>query len=107
VSSCTVRRTSHDWSNLIRSIIFPGFLIPAVILGLVYYRLAIAYLNTGRDLRRMESNSRSPILSGFSELLEGIITVRAFAAEHRFLCEQHKKVDLSMQMHYTFQMVNR
>ncbi|KAG1751897.1 hypothetical protein EDB19DRAFT_1870900 [Suillus lakei] len=33
----------------------------------------VLYLKTGRDLRRMESNSRSPIFSGFGELLEGIV----------------------------------
>jgi hypothetical protein len=72
----------------------PLFVLPAVILGYVYYRLGIAYLrvgmlsssvqmlkhplvirNTGRDLLRMESNSRSPIFSTFSELLAGIVSV--------------------------------
>jgi hypothetical protein len=51
-------------------------LFPAFVLGYIYYRLALGYLNTGRDLRRMESNSRSPIFSDFGELLEGIVTVR-------------------------------
>ena len=58
-------------SLLIVSIVFPGFLIPATIIGFIYIRLGIRYLNTGRDLRRMESNSRSPIFSGFAELLDG------------------------------------
>ena len=57
--------------------------------------IAIGYLNTGRDLRRMESNSHSPIFSGFSELLEGIVTVRAFSAEQRFLENLYTKVDLA------------
>lgn len=52
-------------------IIFPGLIFPAVFIGFFFYRLAIGYLNTGRDLRRMESNSRSPVFSGFAELLEG------------------------------------
>jgi len=43
----------------------------------------------------MESNSRSPIFSGFGELLEGIVTVRAFSAEKRFLDGLHSKVDLT------------
>jgi hypothetical protein len=64
--------------------------------------LAIGYLNTGRDLRRMESNSRSPIFSGFGELLEGIVTVRAFSAEQRFLDSLHVKVDLTTQVSIIF-----
>jgi len=46
----------------------------------------------------MESNSRSPIFSGFGELLEGIVTVRAFSAEKRFLDGLHSKVDLTTQV---------
>ena len=75
------------------SVVFPWFGIPALVIGLTYRALAIGYLNTGRDLRRMESNSRSPIFSDFGELLEGIVTVRAFSAEKRFLDNLHLKID--------------
>lgn len=74
---------------------FPLFLIPALVMGLIYRHLAIGYLNAGRDLRRMESNSRSPIFSGFGEMLEGLVTVRAFSAERRFLNDLHGKVDFT------------
>jgi len=89
------------------AVIFPFFLVPAFLIGIVYRVLAIGYLNTGRDLRRMESNSRSPIFSGFGELLEGIVTVRAFSAEQQFLDGLHAKVDLTTQMWYSFWMTNR
>ncbi|KAF8554053.1 hypothetical protein OG21DRAFT_1497299 [Imleria badia] len=89
------------------AIVFPWFLIPAVIIGYFYRLLAIGYLNTGRDLRRMESNSRSPIFSGFGELLEGIVTVRAFSAERRFLDDLHVKIDVTTKMWYNFWMTNR
>lgn len=89
------------------SVIFPFFLFPATIIGFMYQRLAVGYLNTGRDLRRMESNSRSPIFSGFGEMLEGIVTVRAFGAEQRFLNDIHVKIDLTVRMFYNFWMLNR
>ncbi|EIW82712.1 multidrug resistance-associated ABC transporter [Coniophora puteana RWD-64-598 SS2] len=89
------------------AVFFPLFLVPAVILGYVYYSLAIGYLSTGRDLRRMESNSRSPIFSGFGELLEGIVTVRAFSAEGRFMDGLHGKLDVTIKMWYMFWMTNR
>ncbi|KAI0772936.1 multidrug resistance-associated ABC transporter [Trametes elegans] len=88
-------------------VVFPGFIFPAIVLGYFYRQAAIAYLNTGRDIRRMESNTRSPIFANFSELLEGIVTVRAFGAEQRFLDDLYKKVDLTTQMWYTFWMTNR
>ena len=82
------------------SAVFPQFLLPAVFIGYGYYVLAIGYLNTGRDLRRMESNTRSPIFSDFGELLEGIVTVRAFAAERRFLNNLHTKIDVTTKVSY-------
>lgn len=71
------------------------FIFPASVFGYLYRRLAIGYLNTGRDLRRMESNTRSPIFANFGELLEGIVTVRAFSAERRFLDFHTTKIDLT------------
>ncbi|KAK2461323.1 hypothetical protein APHAL10511_006850 [Amanita phalloides] len=87
--------------------IFPHFLVPAVFIGFGYRQLAIGYLNAGRDLRRMESNTRSPIFSHFNELLEGIVTVRAFSAERRFLDNLHTKIDTTTKMWYMFWMTNR
>ena len=55
----------------------------------------MGYIETGRDLRRMEANTRSPIFSEFAELLEGIVTVRAFSAEQKFLDNLHLKIDIT------------
>ncbi|KIM37758.1 hypothetical protein M413DRAFT_448273 [Hebeloma cylindrosporum] len=89
------------------AVVFPYFLIPAIFIGFAYRQLAIGYLNTGRDLRRMESNTRSPIFSDFGELLDGIVTVRAFSAEKRFLDNLHLKIDTTTKMWYSFWMTNR
>jgi hypothetical protein len=86
--------TFNAYSKIL-SVVFPYFLIPAFFIGYGYRELAIGYLNTGRDLRRMESNTRSPIFSDFGELLEGIVTVRAFSAERRFLNNLLAKIDLT------------
>ncbi|KAF7329698.1 hypothetical protein MKEN_00233000 [Mycena kentingensis (nom. inval.)] len=89
------------------TIVFPAFLIPALFIGYFYYNITVGYLNTGRDLRRMEANSRSPIFSDFSEVLQGIVTVRAFAAEKWFLDNMYKKIDLTTKIWYMFWMTNR
>ncbi|KAJ7145739.1 multidrug resistance-associated ABC transporter [Mycena epipterygia] len=94
-------------SILTVTVVFPPYLIPAAIIGYLYRSLAIGYLNTGRDLRRMESNSRSPIFSDFGELLTGIVTVRAFSAEKRFMDNLHSRIDDTTKMWYAFWMMNR
>ena len=74
----------------------------AFFIGFAYYELAIGYLNTGRDLRRMESNTRSPIFLDFGEILEGIVTVRAISAEKRFLNNVFVKIDTTTKVGFFF-----
>ncbi|KZO90715.1 hypothetical protein CALVIDRAFT_542481 [Calocera viscosa TUFC12733] len=88
-------------------IILPPFLLPALVIGLTYYLLTVGYLNTSRDLRRMESTTRSPIFSGFADMLDGITTVRAFSAERRFFNALHAKVDRTQTYFWFVWMLNR
>lgn len=43
----------------------------------------------------MESTARSPIFSGFTETLEGVVTIRAFAKETAFIDNLQNQVDKS------------
>lgn len=52
----------------------PFFIVPAVVIAYVHLWFARGYVNASRDLRRIESNTRSPIISSFSELVVGIVT---------------------------------
>ncbi|KAJ6542743.1 multidrug resistance-associated ABC transporter [Mycena capillaripes] len=89
------------------TVVFPLFLFPASIIAFFYRSLAIGFLHAGRDLRRMVSTSRSPIFSDFGELLTGIVTIRAFSAEKRFLENQFRRIDLTTTMWYNYWMANR
>ncbi|KAJ6539128.1 hypothetical protein B0H19DRAFT_1269480 [Mycena capillaripes] len=97
---------THSMAGLIVTlltvgIIFPVFFVPGSLLFFAFYKLTVAYLHSSRDLRRMEANTRSPIYTGFSELLEGIVTVRAFGVEKRFLDEMMEKVNLTTRLGYS------
>ncbi|CAE7221585.1 unnamed protein product [Rhizoctonia solani] len=110
--SSSLRNCSHWLATffaglLTVSVILPPFLLPAAVIAWLYYLIALSYVRTARDLKRMESNSRSPIFSSFAELLEGIVTVRAFSAEQRFFDKLHKQVDDTNTMWYHFWMLNR
>ncbi|QRV85046.1 ABC transporter transmembrane region [Ceratobasidium sp. AG-Ba] len=110
--SWSLRNCSHWLATffagvLTVSVILPPFLLPAAVIAWLYYLLALGYVRTARDLKRMESNSRSPIFSSFAELLEGIVTVRAFSAEQRFFDVLHQQIDNTTTMWYNFWMLNR
>ncbi|KAF9194511.1 hypothetical protein BGZ50_006236 [Haplosporangium sp. Z 11] len=63
----------------------PLFMIPAVFIIAIYGVIGALYVPISRDLKRLNSNSRSPILNHFNEALSGIATIRAFGFERRFL----------------------
>ncbi|KAG8835961.1 hypothetical protein FRC17_010930 [Serendipita sp. 399] len=85
-------------SMVVVAYIFPLFLIPATIISYFYVHISKGYINAGRDMRRMQSTTRSPIFAAFAETLEGIVTVRAFGAERRFLAILMQRIDLTTKL---------
>ena len=63
----------------------PLFLLLVPPLAVLYIYMQRQYRATSRELRRLDSVTRSPIYSTFSETLTGIYTIRAFGATERFL----------------------
>ncbi|RKO89852.1 P-loop containing nucleoside triphosphate hydrolase protein [Blyttiomyces helicus] len=63
----------------------PIFIIGVLPLFYIFWHVANIYLTTARDLKRLESVSRSPHFSQFSETLSGVETVRAYGAQDRLL----------------------
>ncbi|GAA5856811.1 hypothetical protein JCM8547_008855 [Rhodosporidiobolus lusitaniae] len=88
-------------------VVSPSFILPAVLIVATYVYYAALFVRTSRDLRRLESNARSPIFSKFGETLQGIVTCRAFAAERRFVQELYKQVDTMQAVGYASAMANR
>lgn len=80
--------------------ILPWFLLPAGFISYAFYALSVRYLNCSRDLRRIEATARSPVYSGFSEVLDGLPTLRAFSAERRFKDKLFHQVDHSQAAFY-------
>ncbi|XP_029460595.1 multidrug resistance-associated protein 4 [Rhinatrema bivittatum] len=64
--------------------IIPWILIPLTPLMIVFIFLRRYFLETSRDIKRLESTTRSPVFSHLSSSLQGLWTIRAFKAEQRF-----------------------
>ena len=71
----------------------PTFLIGVLPIASLYFVVARLYLRTSRELKRLDSVTRSPIYSHFSETLVGVPTIRAYQQEQRFIKENEKRVD--------------
>ncbi|GCB75002.1 hypothetical protein scyTo_0019708 [Scyliorhinus torazame] len=63
----------------------PYFTIVIVPLAILYYFIQTFYVVTSRQLRRLDSVTRSPIYSHFGETVTGLPIIRAYGHQARFL----------------------
>ncbi|KAF2231876.1 putative ABC transporter [Viridothelium virens] len=75
------------------SVITPPFLIAAVLIALLYIGAGYLYINSSRDLKRIESIQRSPLYQQFGETLSGMVTIRAYGDERRFVRDNLSRVN--------------
>lgn len=75
--------------------------------GIVYYIVQRLYVSSSRELKRLESISRSPIYSNFSETINGVSTIRAFQVEDRFISECESAVDYNQRAYFAGILTNR
>ncbi|XP_068732803.1 multidrug resistance-associated protein 1-like isoform X2 [Montipora capricornis] len=78
----------------------PLFLTCVLPLGTLYVFIQRFYISSSRQLRRIESVSRSPIYSHFFETITGTSTIRAFSQQRRFIMENHRRLDEAHVAHY-------
>uniref|UniRef100_A0A3B3IJ80 Multidrug resistance-associated protein 1 n=1 Tax=Oryzias latipes TaxID=8090 RepID=A0A3B3IJ80_ORYLA len=76
-------------------------------LGVLYFFVQRFYVASSRQLKRLESVSRSPIYTHFSETLLGTSVIRAFGEQERFIHESDQRVDHNQKAYYPGIVANR
>ncbi|CAG7836472.1 unnamed protein product, partial [Allacma fusca] len=84
--------------------IFIAVLIP---IGLLYYFVQRVFVASTRQLKRMESVTRSPIYSHFGETITGASTIRAYGQQDRFILDSEAKVDYNQMAYFPAIVANR
>lgn len=85
----------------------PPFLILIVPLGGLYVLYQRYYLRTSRELKRLDSVSKSPIYAHFQETLGGISTIRAYRQQDRFNYLNESGIDLNLRAYFPSVSANR
>lgn len=92
---------------VIISIATPPFIALVIPLGFLYLYIQRYYLRTSRELKRLDSVSRSPIYAHFQESLGGISTIRAYQQQSRFIDENEWRVDANLRAYFPSINANR
>lgn len=85
----------------------PQLLPFVMILVLITYWIAHQYILVSREMKRLESISRSPVLIHFSETFLGLTTIRSFSKQEMFMEEVFRRVDDSNRTHLFLWISNR
>lgn len=90
-------------------VITPYFLFVLVPLVYMIHSIQDYFRKTSRELKRMDRVTRSPIVSFFHEMLQGLLVIRAFGDHKKqIMCQQLlEKLELNIKCNYHFWMTNR
>ena len=84
----------------------PMFLITLVPIAIIYIFIQRYFVALKRQLKRLESASKSPIFSHFSESLVGVSTIRAFKCEKRLRIRMQEKIDENLLYYFPNNIAN-
>ncbi|XP_075699212.1 ATP-binding cassette sub-family C member 2 [Rhinoderma darwinii] len=112
----TIPMSFRSWISCILGVISTLFVIclatpifAAVIIPLTifYYFVQRFYVTTSRQLRRLDSVTRSPIYSHFGETVSGLSVIRAYGHQQRFLQYNEDTLDINQKSVYSWVVSNR
>uniref|UniRef100_A0A8C5JW94 MRP2 protein n=1 Tax=Junco hyemalis TaxID=40217 RepID=A0A8C5JW94_JUNHY len=112
----TIPSTFRTWISCFMGIIStliviclatPFFAVVIIPLSIFYYFVLRFYVATSRQLRRLDSVTRSPIYSHFGETVSGLSVIRAYGHQERFLKKNEITMDINQKSVYSWIISNR
>ncbi|RMZ44162.1 hypothetical protein AFCA_012719 [Aspergillus flavus] len=88
-------------------LVSPLLLVFAFLLLLFCLYLSNSYLAGARELKRLESNSKSPVMELFDSSLAGLTTIRAFNKADVYIRKMYSKLDCHAQTVWNSWLFNR
>ncbi|KAJ3028172.1 UNVERIFIED_CONTAM: hypothetical protein HDU68_002318 [Siphonaria sp. JEL0065] len=78
----------------------PVFTIPVIPALIIYWYIQNIYRKTARELKRLDSTTKSPLYANFGETILGISTIRAYSDEDRFIDRNDLVTDVTNAPYY-------
>lgn len=93
--------------TIVMSGLIPAFLVPTIVVSIIGILCGSVYVRAQIGVKRIISIKESPLFSHFGDSISGIVTIRAFGCQQRFLDESVKRVDEFSQPNEAFFALNR
>ncbi|KAI7905777.1 uncharacterized protein BX663DRAFT_500876 [Cokeromyces recurvatus] len=87
--------------------VLPAFIIPMAVVTFLNIMVGKRFTAASRELRRMDSVTRSPLFTHFGETLVGAATIRAYGVTRQFMNEFLRRVDTNSRPFYYVWIANR
>jgi ABC-type multidrug transport system fused ATPase/permease subunit len=89
-------------------VITPAMLVPLAVVGILYAKTMSIYRRAGRDMKRAETKTRSPIYTHFGEALRGVETIRSIPGSQRFWSNEFRSLsDFNLRSYFTVKVFDR
>jgi ATP-binding cassette subfamily C (CFTR/MRP) protein 1 len=87
-------------SLILMCIATPFFIVPLLPSLYIYWYIQKNFRRSSREVKRMDSTTRSPLFAHFSETLTGLSTIRAYHREDVFIKGNHDRLDGNVRAYY-------
>lgn len=87
--------------------VFPWFLVALVPIMGAFWAIASIFRRAARELKRLDSMSRSPLVSHIAATSSGLVTIRAYGALPRYKAAAASYIDDSTKAYYSLYVSNR
>ncbi|KAI7896256.1 P-loop containing nucleoside triphosphate hydrolase protein [Mucor mucedo] len=88
-------------------VVMPALFIPMFVIAAINIFVGLEYVKSSREFKRLDSVTRSPIFSNFTETISGVATIRAFGASQQFLQVMMECIDANVRPFVYSWTVNR
>ncbi|XP_063398260.1 multidrug resistance-associated protein 1-like isoform X1 [Mytilus trossulus] len=85
----------------------PLFMTVIVPFAFFYFLAQRFYVATSRQLKRLQSKTRSPVYNHFGETVSGASVIRAYGAQERFIETSDQRIDMNQRFSYASITANR
>ncbi|KAJ2081617.1 hypothetical protein H4R24_002194, partial [Coemansia sp. RSA 988] len=92
---------------VVAAISTPLMLAVIPLLAIVGYHYQRLYIKSSRELRRLDSTTRSPIYAHYQESAGGVSTMRAYGQQSRFVSEMEFRVGQYIRVDNTYELLNQ